>query len=98
MTPLPDTAMGGYVLPPPDVEHVVWVGFFKLWLTRNTMKHNGVEGKLLYVHHHHLWITRWLFDETDRLVDRKWKTVENFQRDADNAFFRKVNQYLGQRK
>lgn len=94
MTPLPDTSMGGYVAPPPEVEHVVQVGFFSVWLTRNTLLHNGVEGKLLYVHHHSLWIVRWLFGYSDCLQDRKWKTVEKFTRDAQRAFDRKVAAYL----
>ena len=95
---LPDTALGGYVVPPPDVHFVVQVGFFNLWLTRDTKAYNGREGKLYYVHHHHLWVTRWLFNEGNDLIDRKWKLVDNFERDANAAFLAKVNQYLGERK
>lgn len=98
MKPLPDTGNGGYVAPPPDVAEVVQVGFFSLWLTRNTLEHNGVDGKMLYVHHHSLWIARWLFGWESFLDEKKWKSVANFKRDADKAFLFKVNEYLGERK
>ncbi len=75
---------GGYVAPPPDVEHAVIVGFLEIWLTRNTKKHNGIEGKMFYPHHATLNEYRWLFPEDD-MGQRKWKTVEKFTADAQVA-------------
>ena len=75
---------GGYVAPPPDVEHVVIVGFLEIWLTRNTKKHNGVEGKMLYSHYETHGAYRRLFP-ADAIGQRKWKTVEKFKADAQKA-------------
>ena len=75
---------GGYVAPPPNVEHVVIVGFLEIWLTRNTKEHNGVEGKMLYSHDATHDAYRWLFPEDDT-GQRKWKTVEKFTADAQAA-------------
>lgn len=86
------TSMGGYVAPPNDVEAEVEVGFFKLWLTRNTLQHNGVEGKRVYIHHQSLALAAALF-ETPDVYDRKWASVENFKRDADAAFLRKIKPF-----
>jgi len=98
MKTIPATAIGGYVAPPSDVLAVVPVGFFDIWLTRNTREHNGVEGKLLYIHHHSLWIARWLFDWEKHADEKKWKSVENFKRDADAAFANKVRDYMEELK
>jgi hypothetical protein len=98
MKPLPDTGNGGYVTPPPEVVEAVQVGFFSLWLTRNTVEFHGVEGKMLYVHHHSLWVARWLFGWESFLDEKKWKTVDKFKQEADKAFAAKVNQYLGELK
>ena len=75
---------GWYDVPPPDVAHVVVVGFLELWLTCNTRKRNGVEGALLYPHHATLRAYRWLFPADD-MGQRKWKTVEKFTADAQKA-------------
>ena len=74
----------GYVAPPPDVEHVVIVGFLEIWLTRNTKKHNGREGKLFYPHLATFDAYRWLFPADDT-GQRKWKTVEKFTADAQKT-------------
>jgi hypothetical protein len=92
------TAVGGYVAPPPEVISVVRVGFFEVWLTRDTLHQNGVEGKMIYVHIHSLWVARWLFDWTEHADEKKWKSISNFERDANKAFDKKVDEYLRRRK
>ena len=76
--------VGRYVAQPPDVEHVIVVGFLELWLTRNTKERNGVAGKMFYPHHATLNAYRWLFPADD-MGQRKWKTVEKFTADAQAA-------------
>ena len=83
----------GFVAPPPDVEHVVTVGFLTLWLTRNTKAHNGSEGKMFYAHYATIDCHRWLFPD-DEFGQRKWKTVEKYKADAMTALRKRLNECL----
>jgi hypothetical protein len=74
----------GYVPPPPDVEHVVVVGFLELWLTRNMKRRNGLKGKLFYPHQGTISAYRWLFP-IDNMGQRKWTTIDKFTSDAQEA-------------